>query len=304
MTEGQMEYRITSEHSGMLLRTYLSSVLGISRGELICLKAKENGIMLNGSRVTVRAVLNDGDVLLLDRTDEDGSQGVVPVDLPLDVIYEDGDVIALNKPPHMPTHPSHDHQTDTLANALAHYYCKKGVPFVFRAVNRLDRDTSGIVIVAKSKASAFYMSRQIAADRVEKRYIAVASGKIDEPFSVKVNMKREEESKMRRTICDGNEGQFSHTDFSVICSRPDYTVLSALLHTGRTHQIRLHLAHSGHPLLGDTLYGDENGSKVISRQALHAHTFTFTRQCDGQRITLTAEPPQDLMNLLNNIKDN
>lgn len=295
-----MKLKISDEHDSLTVRSYLSSVIGISRGELTSLKAKEDGIILNGKRVTVRAALHSGDILELNRSDESGSSGILPVELPLDIIYEDDDIIALNKPPFTPTHPSYEHQTDTLANALAFYYASKEIPFVFRAVNRLDKDTSGIVIVAKNRASAFYMSRQISEFKVEKKYIALACGHIDRDFSVEANMVRSENSKMKRIICSNEQGQYSRTDFTSIGTYNGYTALYALPKTGRTHQIRLHLSHVGHPILGDTLYGCEEGSPLIGRQALHAYSLVFVRQSDGKLITLTAPLPDDISNLLNN----
>jgi 23S rRNA pseudouridine1911/1915/1917 synthase len=283
----------------MLLKTYLRSVLKISSGELTALKQKPDGIMINGIKVTVRYILKTSDVLFLNRSDSVSSEGIEPIELPLDIIYEDDDMIAVNKPPNMPTHPSHEHQYDTLANALSYYFFKKGVPFVFRAVNRLDRDTSGIVLVAKNKSASFLLSKEFSSFRVEKKYIAVVQGITPEKFTVEGNMKRQEESKMKRVMCDDSEGQYSKTDFERISFSDSMSTLSVTPKTGRTHQIRLHLSYFSHPIIGDTMYGDENGSTLISRQALHAYSLTLNRISDGKTITLKAEPPNDMKNIIN-----
>ena len=158
-----MEIVITEAENGKCLRDYLKKNLGMSRAELSHLKSLDTGIMINGVRVTVRAVLAAGDVLFLDRDDAAAGENVMPGDIPLDIIYEDDDIIALNKPAGMPTHPSHGHYYDTLANGLAFYFAKKSIPFVFRAVNRLDRDTSGIVLVAKKpRVSLSHFIRNVA----------------------------------------------------------------------------------------------------------------------------------------------
>ncbi len=295
MTEARMITVISSEYDGMILREYLRNVQRLSRAELTELKKRDSGIMLNGARVTVRAVLKEGDVLALSRDDIASSEGVKPVDLPLDILYEDDDVIALNKPPFMPTHPSHEHQSDTLANALAYYFDKKGIPFVFRAVNRLDRDTSGVVLVAKNKNSAFVLARQIAEFKVTKKYIAIAVGEIPNDGKIEGNIRRVEDGKMRRGVFP--DGQYALTEYEVLGVKNGLSALLVTPKTGRTHQIRVHFSHIGHPLVGDTLYGDENGSALISRQALHAYSLTFSLPSNNEIITVTAPLPTDMASI-------
>ncbi len=295
MTEERMLTYISSEYDGMLLREYLRNVLRLSRAELTELKKRDGGIMLNGVRVTVRAVLKEGDELILSRDDTTSSKGVIPVELPLDILYEDDDVIALNKPPFMPTHPSHEHQSDTLANALAYYFESKGTPFIFRAVNRLDRDTSGVVLVAKNKNSAFVLARQIAEFKIVKKYIAIAEGELCGKGEIKGNIRRVEDGKMRRGVFP--DGQYALTEYEVLGVKDGLTALLITPKTGRTHQIRVHLSYIGHPILGDTLYGNENGSELISRQALHAYSLTFSLPSNNEIITVTAPLPTDMADI-------
>lgn len=293
-----MELTITAENEGILLRDYLRRVLALSRAELTALKKRENGILRNGERVTVRAVLRAGDVLSLAREDDAAGEGVLPRELPLQILYEDSDLIALNKPPHMPTHPSRGHQEDTLANALAFRFASEGTPFVFRAVNRLDRDTSGVVLVAKNKGSAFFMAKELSGGRIEKEYLAIVHGEITKSGSVLSNIRRREEGRMERTVCPDTEGQYAKTEYSPLHSENGTTLLSVHPETGRTHQIRVHLSSIGHPIVADTLYGDPSGSPHIRHQALHAFRLSFRRPSDASRITVTAPLPADMANLI------
>lgn len=292
-TEKTMKYSVTEKDAGKLLLTYLKGTLGLSRAEIIALKKREGGILLNGSPVTVRAVLSAGDELLLDRCDreEELNECLVRRELPLSFLYEDDDLIAVNKPAGMPTHPSHGHFDDTLANGLAYVFSQKGIPFVFRAVNRLDRDTSGVVLVAKNRGAAFRMAEQIAGKEIDKRYLAVAEGRIFSPFTVTAPIKRQQESIILRTVCRAGEGQEAETEFFPLGQGEDFTLLEAHPLTGRTHQIRVHLASVGHPLCGDTLYG--GGTLRIGRQALHCRSLTFSLPA-GERITVTAPLPEDM----------
>ena len=295
MTGARMLTVISSEYDGMILREYLRNVLRLSRAELTELKKRDDGILLNGVRVTVRALLKDGDELVLSRDDIDSSEGVKPVPLPLDILYEDDDVIALNKPPFMPTHPSHEHQSDTLANALAYYFESKGIPFVFRAVNRLDRDTSGVVLVAKNKNSAFVLAKQIAEFKVTKKYIAIVDGEVLSSGKIEGNIRRIEDGKMRRGVFP--DGQYALTEYEVLGVKNGLSALLVSPKTGRTHQIRVHTSYIGHPILGDTLYGNENGSELISRQALHAYSLTFSLPSNNETITVTAPLPSDMASI-------
>ena len=165
-----MIFNIPPEYEGKLLREFLRGLPGLSGGILTELKKTERGITVNGEHKTVRYVLRTGDVVRLELSETEKTD-VEPVDIPIDVIYEDGDMIAVNKPSGMPTHTSHNHHYDTLSNALAYYFKDKN--FVFRAVNRLDNPTSGVVLVAKNRPAAYYLADQFYKKETEKTYFAV-----------------------------------------------------------------------------------------------------------------------------------
>ena len=275
---------------------------GISRAELIRLKKREDGILLNGVRVTVRAVLKTGDRLYLGRDDrsDDENPFVESVDLGLEPVFENDGLLAVCKPAGMPTHPSRNHLRDTLANGVAFIFSRRGIPFVFRACNRLDRDTSGVVLVAKNKGTAKYMSELISSGGVEKTYVCVAEGAIDGEFAVNRNIKRRESSSIERCVCGDGEGQTALTRVFPVFSGAGMTLCRVKPETGRTHQIRVHLASVSHPVVGDTLYG--NASPHIGRQALHCSEMKF--RFGGEEIVVRAPLPDDMAELVKIMKGN
>lgn len=293
------EILIDASFDGRTVRDYIRKS-GISRAELIRLKTRESGILLNGVHVTVRAVLHSGDVLFIDREDgeEDENADIVPTDMNLDILHEDENILAINKPPYMPTHPSIHHFSDTLANGVAYIFRKRGIPFVFRACNRLDRDTSGVVIIAKSKGAAKIMSDAIMSGNVRKTYLCVVDGTIGEPITVKANIKRRTESIIERCVCPENEGHSAETEVVPLEVGNGMTFCRVQPKTGRTHQIRVHLAHIGTPIVGDTLYG--KSSPFIGRQALHCCRMGFS--FGGKSIEINAPLPDDMRVLLEQMK--
>ena len=259
------------------------------------LKKREDGLLVNGSHATVRCLLRSGDLLSVAEEDRETKDSVVPVPMALDVLYADDAFLVVNKPPRMPTHPSHGHRDDTLANGLAARFAERGIPFVFRACSRLDRDTSGVVPVAKTQRAASLFAQAHRTGLVEKRYLAVLEGTLPEREGViALPIRREKDSVIRRITAP--DGAPSRTEYRVIGEKraEDGTVLtlvSACPVTGRTHQLRVHFASVGAPVLGDFLYGRE--SDRIGRQALHAARISFPG-ADGARITAEAPVPEDL----------
>lgn len=296
-----MEYRMTENEQGMTVKSYLHRVLRLSGAQVTELKKDPLGILVGGKHVTVRYVLQKGDVLSLADHDTDSSENIVPTRMPLTVLYEDDAIIVLNKPPYTPTHPSHGHYADTLANGLAAMFERRGVPFVFRSCSRLDRDTSGLVTVAKTRAAAHHFQCAHLAGTVEKTYLAVLVGHLTPKVGeIGGCIKRLEDSVITRVVTE-DDGAPALTRYRVLAygKAPDgreLTLCEAQPVTGRTHQLRVHFAHLGCPMLGDFLYGEENDT-LIGRQALHCQKTTFDHPLSGRRMTLTAAPPEDFMKL-------
>lgn len=223
-------------------------------------KAKFGGIILNGTTVTVRATVREGDRVEI-YLNEERSEGIPPMDIPLRVLYEDDDILAVDKPTNMPTHPSKGNTLPTLANAVMGYY---GGDFVFRSVNRLDRDTSGVVIIAKNQISASNLSSSMKKGLWRKKYHAIVDG-CPEPKSARIDapIERIEEGNIKRTVRP--DGKRAVTDYRVIEEYDDCSLCEISLLTGRTHQIRVHMAYVGHPLRSDFLYGVESEADYFLR---------------------------------------
>lgn len=290
-----MRLDIGKEFDGMTVRDLLTYKLELSRRCISSLKNHEKGIVLNGEKVTVRAVLSDGDVLEL--TFENEGAEIVPVNIPIEILYEDDAVTVVNKPAGMPTILSHGHYEDTLANALAYRYRDKD--FVMRAVNRLDRDTSGVCLVANSRRSAYILCEQMKGKEMEKKYLTLLDGVIDADNSDKIiknYIKRKEGSTMMREVSEGSDGDIAETHYRLFATGKRYSAVVAEPKTGRTHQLRVHFSHIGYPITGDTMYGVAN--EKISRQALHAFELTFTHPYTKEKMTFRAPVPEDMLALM------
>lgn len=265
---------------GIRMSEYLRKCLGLSR--TLVTKVKFGGVSLNGEVVTMRAVVRDGDTVNV-RFPSESSEGIEPIDIPLDIIFEDEHILAVSKPTNMPTHPSRGNSLPTLANAVMNYY---GCDFVFRAVTRLDRDTSGIVLIAKTQLAAAKLSSDMKAGKFRKIYTAIASGIPSEPNGrIDAPIRRECEGNMKRIVSP--DGKRAVTEYKLLSELPSGdSLLEIELFTGRTHQIRVHLAHIGHALKGDFLYGerDDSGYK------LHCSKMIFPHPITGKMTTIISKP--------------
>ncbi|MBR6708327.1 MAG: RluA family pseudouridine synthase [Clostridia bacterium] len=288
-----MELLIDSARAGKTVYDVLRRELGISNRLLTRLKQDERGILVDGVRVTVRFRLEAGQRLQLATDDGAGSDAILPVNLPLSIVYEDEDVWVVNKPPGMPTHPSHGHYEDTLANALAYYAAVHDQPFVFRPVNRLDRNTSGLVLVARNQYAAGQLSAAMQRRQIEKQYLALLDGELfPDEGTLSAAIRRQCESIITREVCADGEGDSALTAWRVLARADGHTLLEASPLTGRTHQLRVHFAHLGCPIHGDDLYGF--AANDLNRQALHAAVLAFPHPADGRLIRVTAPPPDDI----------
>ncbi|MBR6727144.1 MAG: RluA family pseudouridine synthase [Clostridia bacterium] len=289
-----MRFVIEKSGDGRLIRDHLRT-LGVSGRLSARLKGMEDGILLNGSRVTVRAVLHAGDVLELAIEEREPPLHVLPRELPAEVLLEDEGFLAVNKPCNMPTHPSHGHFEDTLANALAFRYGSESAPFRPRFINRLDRNTTGVVLVARHALSAAVLSKSMAEGRIQKSYLALVKGRVDGPVRIESGIRRREESIIFREVCPVGEGDLAITEAEPLLTTDAASLLRLRPQTGRTHQLRVHLASVGHPLLGDELYGDGQG---MARHALHAEALRFPHPTSGELLEVKAPLPADMVQAL------
>ena len=294
-----MEIPIDERLAGKTVREVLQKELGYSSNLIKRLKFSDNGIMVNGEWVTVRHELKEGEVLSLAVEDkpEDVSPYLIPADLPLEVIYEDEWVTAVNKPPDMPSHPSQGHHLDTAANALAYRYRDR--VYVFRPVNRLDRDTSGCMLTSNTKDASYKMYTAMTEGRIHKEYLAVLDGIPKEPEGViQSYLHRKADSVIEREECppETPDAKFAETRYKVLTTNGTHALVSACPVTGRTHQLRVQFAGIGCPITGDSLYGE--ASPLIPRHALHSVRTTFPHPETGEEITVEAKLPEDMEKLI------
>ena len=293
-----MNITVTPDIAGITIREYLRGRLGYSSAMLKKLKFTEGGITVNGHFVTVRHVLSEGEVLSLlsEDREEDTSPYIIPSDAKIEIVYEDEHITAVNKPPFMPAHPSHGHRDDTVANALAARYTD--APYVFRPVNRLDRDTSGVMLTANTRLASYKMYRLMTEGMINKRYIAVLDGVPSEKCGrIESYMRRREGSIVEREECPaGADGKYALTEYKVVYENGTHSIVIASPITGRTHQLRVQFAGIGCPITGDSMYGSE--SELINRQALHAFITEFPHPMTGESLSLRANVPEDICKLV------
>ncbi len=293
--ERKLVYNISSDFDGKTVKDFLRHNK-ISTAMITRLKKSDKGIVLNGQRVFVTEKLSEGDILeLLTESGEAYSEFIYPTEGQLDIIFEDEDFLAVNKPPYLPVHPSKGHPYDSLANIVVYYYKQKNENFTFRCVNRLDKDTSGVTLIAKNAYSHELMRRLSTENLIDKTYFAIVHGKPEPSFgTIDLPIYRPEEATIKRVV-DGR-GKNAVTEYETVKSNENLSLMKIKLLTGRTHQIRVHFSHIGHPLAGDFLYGDENDG-IIGRQALHCGEISFKHPVTGKQINLTAELPEDMKNI-------
>ncbi len=300
-----IEYEITGPDDGRTVKEIMTGKLGFSVKELTRCKQFDDGIMVRRAGEVadhsgiflpfmVKAHLREGDLLRVKIYEANENAGeVIPSDIPIDIVYEDEDLILINKPGDMVVHPSYAHHMDSLSNALAGYYQKTGQEHVIRAIGRLDRETSGLILFAKNRYSAARLSNQKENMSRRKEYLAIASGVFDEKEGIVDAPIGETDTRMIRSV--SKDGKRAVTHYRVEEQFGKYALIRLNLETGRTHQIRVHMKHIGHPLLGDSLYGKEIPDSLgLARAALHAAHLEFVHPVSGEVLSFDARMPQDM----------
>ena len=288
-------YHIDSTSAGLRIEQYLRR-RGYSYQNLTQLKKMHESILLNGVWSYMRTPMEGGDILTVHIQEPESSPNIPPSALPLDIVYEDEDIIVVNKPAGMPVHPSLNNYENSLANALMYYYQEQGKPFIFRCTNRLDRDTSGLTVVAKHMVSSSILSGMGVRHEITREYLAIVRGVLSPPEgTIDAPIGRTGSSLIERKI-DFGKGEHAVTHYHVVEEKNGHSLVSLILETGRTHQIRVHMKYIGHPLVGDYLYNPD--MEYIDRQALHSHRLSFTHPITGEKMEFTAPLPADMRKIL------
>ena len=289
-----LKYCIQPNDNYFNIKELLKVKFQISDRLLIKLK-KNKKILLNGSPTFVDYNLKPFDTVEIIIDFEEESENIVSLEMNLDIIYEDEYYLVINKPAGLAVHPSILHYNNSLSNGVKYYFEQNDIKKKIRPINRLDKDTSGIVIFAKNEYIQEYLVREMKDNIFYKEYIAVCEGIFEEnEGTITFPIARKENSIIER--CVSLNGDIAITHYKVLKKVDNTSVVKCILETGRTHQIRVHLAHIGHPILGDTLYG--NASKLINRQSLHAYKVKFVHPITGLNVEYVAEVPLDMINLM------
>ena len=290
-----IDYIIDEDSAGLRVEQFLRRKR-YSGQNLSEIKRMPKSILVNGVHYYMRQELSTGDHLQVRICETKNSEKIPPTNLPLDIIYEDEDLLVLNKPAGMPIHPSLNNYTNSIANALAYYFQSQGKPFIFRCCNRLDRDTSGLTIVSKHLVSGSILSDMTKYREVHREYLAIARGSVTpSEGTIQAQLGLKEGTIIERTV-DWEHGEDAVTHYKVVKEANGHSLVSLRLETGRTHQIRIHMKYLGYPLIGDYLYNPD--IEYMTRQALHSHHMEFTHPITGEHMSFTAPLPEDMARVM------
>jgi 23S rRNA pseudouridine1911/1915/1917 synthase len=295
LTEKDIKFRyvVLENDKELLVKGLLKRRIGISTR--LMRKLKDNdGVFKNNIKVKMNEKVTVGDIITVCLPEEHSD--FISEEIEMEVCYEDDDLLIVNKPAGIVVHPTKGHQTGTVANGIMHYMEKTNQSFKIRFINRLDKDTSGLLIIGKNSFSQDEISRQMEENNIIKKYIAIVKGHfqnmegtIDLPIG-------QDEGDIRRTV--NAEGYASVTHYKVLRQfEKEYSMVQLILETGRTHQIRVHLKYIGHPIVSDSLYGEAEPD-LISRQALHAEYLAFNHPIGKQKVEVYAKIPKDIEKLI------
>lgn len=298
-------YRITPVNAGHSIEHFLKKQ-GFSGQNITDLKKMPESVLVNGVWEHLNHSLQPEDILKICIEETESSQKILPVELPLDIVYEDEDLLVVNKPADMPIHPSMGNYENTLANAVAWHYHSQNIPFVFRCINRLDRNTTGLTIIAKHMVSANILSQMVAVRDIHREYLAIVEDQnLPDNGIVNAPIGRKEGSAIERTV-DFINGERAVTHYQVLDRKGGYAFVSLQLETGRTHQIRVHMKYMNCPLVGDDLYNPNDVSylsaletpqqdnRILKRQALHSAKLEFNHPITKEPLCFTQKLPEDM----------
>ena len=292
--ERRFTYVVDQCEAGITIEQYLKK-RGYSRQVMTHLKRTENGILLDGNWAYTRDTVAAGRRLDIRISEEGASEKIAPVCLPFDIVYEDKDLMVVNKPGNMPVHPSMNHHDNTLANAVAWSCREKGEYFPYRCINRLDRNTTGLLILAKHMLSAAVLYGQMRERKIRRIYLAIVKGRLEHPGVIALPIGRKEGSAIELAV-DMERGERAVTHYRPLRWGDGWTLVQCILETGRTHQIRVHMSCLGHPLPGDFLYCP--GDHTIDRQPLHSWKLSFRHPITGEKMEFTQPLPADMVSYM------
>lgn len=291
----RLAYQVEKKDEGLKVIDVLATSMNIS-SRLIRKCKNHKNILLNGKSGSVNRLVYENDIITMMLDHDDNTFDPNPIEV--EILYEDCDMMAVAKKPFLVVHPTKGHPEGTLANALSYHQYQTGENYKIRFINRLDRDTSGIVLIAKNAYAQQIISEQMQADEVDKTYYAVVLG-IPTPLkgTIDLPIDREKEEDIKRIVIDS--GLRCVTHYEVVTSTETHSLVKIKLETGRTHQIRVHFSHIGHAIVGDTLYGEP--SSLINRQALHCYQMSFRPPRSTERIDAICQLPDDIISVMNQL---
>jgi 23S rRNA pseudouridine1911/1915/1917 synthase len=290
-----MQWQITQANKSILLRDFLRNEQGFSRRILKSLIYDGGKLLVNGREQNLRYALQIGDVVCVEFPNERKGTHMTPEEIPLDILYEDDSVLVINKQAGIATIPSFHHQTGTIANGVLYHYVKHNIPYTVHVVTRLDRDTSGLLLIAKHRYSHSILSAAQKQGKVKRKYYAIVEGNpAPRKGVIRANIGRKAESIIEREVRE--DGQHAVTHYQVKENNLNHALVAVQLETGRTHQIRVHFSFIGHPLAGDDLYGGSKG--LITRQALHCFELGFEHPQTKEWMTFSVPLAKDMKKIL------